>query len=183
MNSEIKIIDGFLLNPELYRDAALTAPFQSYHFEKETFHGIYPLALTELVPARIADRFPHAEPTLSFLRKSPLGQVEPHFIHTDIDMGEWSSILYLNPNPPDGDGTTFWTHSKTGTIGSMVPHERSEEGMTSKGWVARESVQAKFNRMVIWPSWLFHSRSIPENWGEGDEARLTQVTFGKGGVQ
>ncbi len=181
--SEIIVLDDFLNDPEKYRELAIGADFKTFTFEAETFHGIYPLALTELVPTRISQMFPSADPTLSFLRKSPFGQVEPHFIHTDIDMGNWSAILYLNPEPPKGDGTTFWTHSRSGTIGSIIPHERSEEGMTARGWAVRESVQSKFNRMVFWPSWLFHSRSIPENWGEGDEARLTQVTFGKGKIQ
>ncbi len=183
MTPEILIFDNFLERPESYLDAAKKSEFRTFAFEKATFHGICPVELDGPVPSRIAGMIPKARPMLSFLRKSPLGQIEPHFIHTDIDMGEWSAILYLNPNPPDGDGTTFWTHSKTGTIGSMVPHERSEEGMTARGWSARQSVQAKFNRMVIWPSWFFHSRAIPENWGSGDEARLTQVTFGLGDIQ
>lgn len=120
--------------------------------------------------------------TLSFFRKSPLGQEEPHFIHTDIDMGDWSAILYLNPDPPEGDGTSFWTHTASGAIESLIPHERSEEGRTAIGWELRQHVQARFNRLVIFPSSFFHSRAIPENWGEGDEARLTQITFGRGDI-
>lgn len=178
----IIIIDDFLPDPSTYRAAALSQDFRSFHFEKEncTFHGIAPLALSDVVPAMIKARYPQCEPTLSFLRKSPRGQVEPHFIHSDIDMGDWSAILYLNPYPPLNDGTTFWTHNATGAIESNVPHERSVEGMTPAGWTARQKLHGAFNRMVIWPSAYFHSRSIHENWGEGDLARLTQVTFGKG---
>ncbi len=122
------------------------------------------------------------KPSLSFFRKSPLGQEEPHFIHTDIDMGDWSAILYLNPEPPEGDGTSFWMHKRTAAIQSFIPHERSEDGKSAINWERIQHVQAKFNRLVLFPSSFFHSRAIPENWGEGDEARLTQVTFGTGDV-
>lgn len=178
----IKIIDDFLPDPSLYRNSALTQDFRSFHFEAEkcTFHGIALIALSDVVPTMIEALYPQCDPTLSFLRKSPHGQVEPHFIHTDIDMGKWSSILYLNPDPPDGDGTTFWTHESSHAIESLIPHERSAEGQSTKGWTARQHVQARFNRLLIWPSTYFHSRSIFENWGEGDLARLTHVTFGKG---
>lgn len=178
----ITIIDDFLPDPSSYRAAALTQDFRSFHFESEkcTFHGIALIALSDIIPTMIQAAYPKRVPTLSFLRKSPRGQVEPHFIHTDIDMGDWSAILYLSQNPPPDDGTTFWTHNATGAISSVVPHERSAEGMTPNGWTARQKVHGAFNRMVIWPSTYFHSRSIHENWGEGHLARLTHVTFGKG---
>lgn len=175
----IKVIDNFLGEPESYRRDALALEFNSIHFENCSFHGIAMGGRSGELATRLCAEFPGIQPSLTFFRKSPLAQTEPHFIHTDIDMGEWSAILYLNQNPPDGDGTCFWTHRGTGAIGSFVPHERSSEGHYTEGWILREHVQAKFNRLLMFPSSYFHSRAIHENWGAGDAARLTQVTFGK----
>lgn len=181
--SDIRVFDNFLPNPEAYREAALDMSFQSFHFEHCVFHGIATLPLDGPVTMRIREMFPFAYPTLSFFRKSPAGQVEPHFIHTDADMGKWSAILYLNPTPPAGDGTAFWTHTETQAIESSEPHERSDEGRTTAGWTLRRTVEAQFNRLAVFPSTLFHSRSIYGNWGRGDDARLTQVVFGEGAAQ
>jgi hypothetical protein len=177
----IHVIDDLLQNPEAYRREVLSREFRSFEFPGCTFHGI---ALGEpqggLTAALL--RLFHVEPSITFFRKSPKGQKEPHLIHTDIDMGDWSAVLYLNPDPAPGDGTDFWTHSG-GDIESSIPHERSEEGRLTDGWTLRHHVQAKFNRLVTFPSRYFHSRAIPENYGVGEDARLIQVAFGLGVMQ
>lgn len=178
--SGITIFDNFLDDIDRYREHALSLEFKSYDFGHCVFHGIAVGGRSAELPGEITRILPNLTPSLTFFRKSPEGQVEPHFIHTDIDMGDWSGILYLNPEPPKGDGTTFWTHKGTQSIKSLTPHERSEEGNTPSHWEPRKVVQAKFNRLLMFPSSYFHSRNIHENWGEGESARLTQVTFGKG---
>lgn len=186
MTRGVNVFDDFLNSPGAYmrnlcgllRDPAA---FRTFEFPEATFHGIHLVALDSLVPAHIA-AVTGGTPSLSFLRRSPLHQVEPHFIHSDVDMGEWSAILYLNAEPPEEDGTAFWTHNPTGTIESSVPHERSIEGKTAMGWSLRKVVHAKFNRLLIFPSSYFHSRAIFENWGNSENARLTQITFGTGDI-
>lgn len=174
----IRVFDNFLDNPDEYREEALKLNYRTYDFPNCSFHGIALSGMTAIVTDKLENV--GLKPELSFFRKSPLGQVEPHFIHSDVDMGEWSAILYLNPNPPAGDGTAFWTLVATGDIESMIPHERSEEGRDPKNFDLRCSVQAQFNRLLMFPSSYFHSRRIHDNWGDGADARLTQVTFGKG---
>jgi hypothetical protein len=94
-------------------------------------------------------------------------------------MGEWSALLYLNPEHPRSDGTAFWKHLPTGEIENSIPHLRSDEGRkVSDKWEIWKAVPAKFNRLVTFPSTYFHSRSIFDNYGDGDDARLVQVTFG-----
>src|SRR5690348_9054526 len=165
----IKVLDDFLQNPEQYRREALKLEYRTYEFPECSFHGIALSPLTLTVTKKLAGA--GLQPELSFFRKSPKGQIEPHFIHSDIDMGEWSAILYLNPNPPAEDGTAFWTHKATGAIESMIPHERSIEGRDPENFHLRRLVQAKFNRLLMFPSSYFHSRAIHENWGEGESAR------------
>ena len=174
------VMDGVLENPQAYREHCLSLEYRDYDFGHCIFRGIgLGIVCTELM-AKIKDINASLQPTLTFVRKSPKGQAEPNYIHTDIDMGEWSALLYLNPNPPAEDGTTFYTHKETGTIGSFVPHERSIEGHHPELWEVREKVDAKFNRLLMFPSHYFHSRAIFDNWGEDTNARLVQVTFGKG---
>lgn len=180
--NKVKVFDNFLLNIGEYTAHALKQGFRSYHFDHCSFHGISIVDIDSQVPAMLKEMYPGAEPTLSFFRKSPEGQVEPHYIHTDVDMGDWSAILYLNIDPPESDGTVFWKHRDTGAIESSIPHERSSEGLTQAGWQPWRRVEAKWNRLLVFPSRYFHSRSIQENWGIGDMARLTQVTFGKGDI-
>ena len=38
-------------------------------------------------------------------------------------------------------------------------------------------VKARTNRLVIFPSYILHSRNILKNYGEGDDARLIQVCW------
>jgi hypothetical protein len=178
--SGLRIFDNVLVRPQEYREKVLKLPFLTYDFGFCKFHGIaVDGPCTELLHW-IKGKFSSLTPTLTFFRKSPLGQEEPHYIHTDVDMGDWSALLYLNPEPKQGDGTTFWTHRPTGTIESSIPHERSREGDTVDNWDVREHVHSKFNRAVLFPSTYFHSRAIHENWGDGDDARLVQVVFGTG---
>jgi hypothetical protein len=165
--------------PEAYREQALGLEFRSYEIGGDTFHGIA-MPTPPDIAAFIQKTYPQAVPTLSFFRKSPEGQTEPHFIHTDVGMGSWTAILYLTPEPPAEDGTTFWVHKASNTLESAEPLEHLEEGSTASGWTPWTKVTAMFNRMVMFPVEFYHSRSIFENFGEGDTARLTQVVFGTG---
>jgi hypothetical protein len=176
----IHILDDTLPMIEQYRQEALALEYRSYDFEHCTFHGIAVGGPAAALGAQIQRLFPQLTPKITFFRKSPEGQKEPHFIHTDIDMGQWSAILYLNHCPPESDGTSFWTHELTGAIGSDVPHERSEEGKYLNGWERRFTVHARLNRLVMFPANYFHSRALYQNWGSGNDARLTQVVFGTG---
>ena len=175
----IHVFDNFLDEPLRYRDDALKLEYQTHTFPEATFHGIALGGRTGEVPAKLSGIFRDTRPTLTFLRKSPIGQVEPHFIHSDIDMGKWSAVLYLTPETASGDGTSFWTFKQTGEIQSMIPHHLSKEGTDPSLWNLRLWVPALFNRLVVFPSSWFHSRSIFDNYGEGKDARLTQVTFGE----
>ncbi len=175
----VRVFDDFLPGAEAYRARALALDYATFSFPDATFHGIAIPPAPE-VPAALKARFPALTPTLTFLRRSPLGQKEPHFIHTDVDMGEWSALLHLTAAPLAGDGTAFWRHLATGEIENGVPHERSAEGQTTSGWKRWNFVRARFNRLIIWPAAYYHSRAIFDNYGKGDDARLTQVTFGTG---
>ena len=173
----LAVLDDVVINPRLYRDAALAHRFASVEAGPDVFHGIAACADPEL-PTLLMRALPAgAAPTLSFFRQSPAGQVEPNYLHTDAMMGDWTAILYLNPDPPAGDGTSFWRRRETEDDRGAVIDDTMVDLAQWERW---HHVDARFNRLLIFKSDLYHSRAIAENYGEGDEARLIQVVFGRG---
>jgi len=180
----IRVLDDVLPDPEGYRAAALYLDFHDIQpCESVTFHGMADVGRSPLSDL-LAERF-GLTTTTSFFRLSPEGQEEPNYIHTDQDMGEWTAILYLHPEPPKQDGTVFWRSVKTGEIQSVAsdPQEKYGEWLAWRDltlWDPWHTVNARFNRLLLFPSPYFHSRAIYENWGAGDDARLIQLCFGTG---
>jgi hypothetical protein len=103
----------------------------------------------------VSKLFPDYEVRFNFIRRSPLNQSEPNFIHTDEMMGDITCILYLNELSPVEDGTTIYDEDKNPLV----------------------VVYSKFNRMIAFDSDVFHSRNIFENFGHEQSARLIQVIF------
>lgn len=181
------VFDGVLADPVAYRAAALAGPFGSVSVAgDQCFHGIQ-ITDDPTFPRWITERFPQLTPTLSFFRQSPAGQLEPNYVHTDRDMGDWTAILYLNPQPAAGDGTTFWRHRKTGDFGSwtndaVALEDEHRAWRDLKQWEPVARIDAKFGRALVFSAERFHSRTLPENYGTGDDARLIQVAFGIGAL-
>lgn len=174
----VAVFDGVLLDPAAYRAQALRQSFADLPDGDAVFRGIAPAAddsLESIVADLLGD---HVDPTHTFFRQSPDGQREPNYIHSDASMGAWTGILYLNPDPPAGDGTTFWRHVGTGEV------EGTQDGISRdiSDWRAWLHVDARFGRLLVFRSALFHSRGLLDNYGSGDGARLIQVMFGRGDV-
>lgn len=172
----IHMFDDVLPDPMTYRTAALALPYGTVY----DFHGIAPADLT--LSDWIVMKCPSLKPTLSFFRLSPAGQREPHYIHIDREMGDWTAILYLVPHPPAEDGTRFWRHRASGAIGleRLPTADDLIAFMDESQWDTRLTVASVFNRLLLFPSGYFHSRAMLDNYGDGDEARLIQVVFGTG---
>jgi hypothetical protein len=178
---DIHIYDDVLPDPEGYRALALVHSFQTFVIGNVEWHGFAecePSGLTDW----LQDTRPDLTATLSLLRQSPDGQEEPHYIHTDRSMGDWSAILYLTPSPKAGDGTDFWRHRWSGVTESCAESatEMAQEAQAwsdQDQWSLRQHVASRFNRVVLFPAEYFHSRSLHENYGSGETARLTQIVF------
>jgi hypothetical protein len=178
----IRVFDDVLPDPMAYRAAALAQTFETHIHNTVPFHGI---AMSPPdVSALIMERFPSYQPTLTFFRQSPKGQMEPNFIHCDRTMGDWTALLYLTPDPPAEDGTDFWTHRPTGdtkstALGTESSLPEDEKIQATADWDRRTHVAGTFNRMLLFPAPYYHSRAIFDNFGDGDESRLVHVTFGE----
>lgn len=150
----ILILDDILKEPKTYVREALNCPFIDFKDGGKIFKNIQPRANDEF-EKEVLRLFPNHFVKFNFIRKSPYNQIEPNFIHRDDMMGDVTAILYLNEERPLEDGTTLY----------------DEQAVTAC------IVRSKFNRMVAFDSYTLHSRSIYENFGEGDGSRLIQVIF------
>jgi hypothetical protein len=184
----LRVHDGVLGHFHAYAAAARALPFRSVPVGAALFHGIAPCEDATLLDW-IRATYPHAVPTISFYRQSPAGQVEPNYLHTDRDMGDWTAIFYLTVDPPPEDGTTFWRDRDTGATASTATTEAdflAEWPTWREGdrWEPWHTVDAAPNRLVLFPAPLFHSRAIVDNYGTaGRDARLIQVVFGTGTLE
>lgn len=150
----ILVLDDILKNPKAYVEEALNCPFIDYKDGDKVFKNIQPRANDEF-EEEVLKLFPNHFIKFNFIRKSPYNQIEPNFIHRDDMMGDVTVILYLNEDKPIEDGTTLYDEQE---ITACI-------------------IRSKFNRMVAFDSDVLHSRSIYENFGEGDGSRLIQVIF------
>jgi len=108
------------------------------------------------------------------IRFSKQGDSFVQHIHFDGGLKtNWSGVIYLSKDHPNVDGTVFWKHKRTG----LEEMPRSVEGLAKYGWRSNDdirrfletdgvdqskwektlSVPYKYNRMVLFRPWLFHS--------------------------
>lgn len=152
----IMIADGVLSNPEAYLKDVLDNEFVDIYDGTNMFKNIQPRDFDDEFASSVLEIVgSEYEVAWNFIRKSPKGQEEPNFIHTDEMMGDLTAILYLTKDHPEEDGTTIY----------------GEDGKPSV------IVHSKFNRLFIFDAKLPHSRNIFENFGIGETSRLIQVTF------
>lgn len=179
----IRVFDEVFTDPLEYRRQALASEFKSVDLG-QVFHGIAaPDGFAQRLPEWVQAHLPGLTPTLTFFRKSPEGQIEPNFVHTDCSMGDWTGIFYLNPHAPEKDGTDFWIHRETGAIKSSPEFDGLADWNHPDKWDLLLHVASRFNRLLMFPAPLFHSRAMYMNYGSADESRLIQVVFGTGDLK
>ena len=170
----LSVFDAVLPDAAAYRAKALRSTFGDVPTPAGVFKGIA-VCDDPTVPAFLATQFPDLEVSLSFFRQSPRWQREPTWVHSDAAETDVTAILYLNPDPPVGDGTTFWFVDETGAMqGGPVDLETSHR---ANYWSQWHHVPAQLGRVIVFPANFYHSRGLRNNYGEGDSARLVQVCF------
>lgn len=147
--------DNVLKDPKDYVADIHTYGFQDVADGDNVFRNIQPRDIYDEFAQYVTNVFGGYKVNVNFIRKSPLNQEEPNFVHTDEMMGDITCILYLNEDAPSQNGTTIY--------------DEEEKPLAV--------VYSKFNRMIAFNSDLPHSRNLFENFGEGEQARLIQVIF------
>lgn len=154
--SYFSIFDDFLDNPQEHLADIRSGVFEDVDTNIGLFKGIQ-VRNNDTIEKIVTTYFPFHTVNMNFVRRSPIDQDEPTFIHSDAGQGDVTCILYLSENHPKDDGTTIYN--------SDNPEDKSVV------------FYSKFNRMLVFDSHLFHSRNIFRNFGSDDTARLIQVLF------
>ena len=147
--------DNIIKDPKAYVSDIHSHGFQDVADGDNTFKNIQPRDSNDEFAKYVTELFFGYKVSFNFIRKAPLNQEEPNFIHTDEMMGDLTCLLYLNEVAPNEDGTTIYDESKSPLL----------------------TIYSKFNRMIVFNSDAPHSRNIFENFGEDESARLVQVIF------
>ena len=147
--------DNIIKDPLSYVSDIHLHGFQDVADGEYTFKNIQPRDKNDEFAKYVSELFLGYKVDLNFVRKSPLNQEEPNFVHTDEMMGDITCLLYLNEQAPEDDGTTIYDEDKKPLL----------------------TMYSKFNRMIAFNADAPHSRNILENFGEGEAARLVQIIF------
>lgn len=126
-----------------------------------------------------------------FTKKGDTYTQDIHFDPGDNNCG-WAGVVYLTPDVENVDGTVFWKHKQTGlesiprTIEGIRQYGWNDtndlknflttEGVDYSYWDKTLSIPYKYNRLVIFRPWMFHSPG--PSFGETLEtSRLVQTFF------
>ena len=150
----IGIYEEVIKDVDLYVKDIFSAGFEDLDLkESGIFKSIQVRGMDELFNY-LSEAYPSYDTVLNFVRRSPKNQEEPNMVHTDDMMGDLTAILYLSKVHPEEDGTTLYHKGEKSCI-----------------------LKSAYNRLVVFPSHLYHSRNIYENFGVAEDARLIQVCF------
>jgi hypothetical protein len=175
----VQVYDDVLSDPDAVRAAILGVPAQSVPLGDQVFHGIRLLPPEALGPilGALGVFAPRTSPQVVFARQSPAGQLEPNDVHSDAAMGTTTAIVYLNPTPAEGDGTVFWQRKATGAVRGPWDADCEADSHDRDAWERWRTVDARYNRLLLFQADLYHSRALVSNFGVGDDARLIAVAF------
>ncbi len=154
----VDILDDFLEDVDEHVKEVLSSPFEDIQDGGNVFKNIQ-LRYIDIVSEKLLDLYPGYKVNFNLTRKSPKDQDEPNFIHHDSMMGELTAILYLNKRHPSDEGTKLYFTNADGSYDDSV------------------FMNMRYNRMIVFPSYVHHSRAVIENFGNGDSSRLVQVLF------
>lgn len=149
------VVENVLKYPNEYVSDIHLHGFEDLADGQHVFRNIQPRGNNDDFAKLVLELFPDYGIAFNFVRKSPLNQEEPNFIHSDEMIGDITCILYLNEISPVEDGTTIYDDDKNPLV----------------------KIYSKYNRMVAFGSDMLHSRNLFENFDEGETARLIQVIF------
>lgn len=191
----IWIFDDFLKCPEKEREKALGRQYETISHNGLNYRGI---VFDEDVRTlrRISDLiyFPVNESKCTiFFRRYLENEENETYIHSDVLIGGYTAILFLNTPEQCQGGTAFWRHKHYGwdhhPPGELLKRdglrdepklwsEIYEDGFDESKWDQVRMVPMKFNRLIVFWSPLYHSRFPKTAFGsELSSSRLIKVFF------
>lgn len=186
-------VDDFLPDPVAMRKLVIEGEFKT---ETGPDGGIY-TGINKVVDESIFHLLAAALenkiiPRLSFWRLDYEGEKPHSFVHSDDICAGWAALIYLNAPEQCRGGTAFYRHLPTGSISMPSDAELEASGVDvgafkeqmTKDWKTLEAwdfmgfVGMQFNRVVCYPTSMFHSRYPHEAFGKTPaDGRLVGVVF------
>ncbi len=156
------IIDDFLSSYQVLKQHSLSCCFSD--ITNPVDGVVYPFINVDIpeiakaeINKKLCELFGSVNINASFLRMSPEGVRVPHMAHTDISMGRYSLMLYLN----DADGGTgILCHKKTGI--SYTPEDQyfvdivTQDQNNPEAWNVVDMARMKQNRAAIFDANRYH---------------------------
>jgi hypothetical protein len=151
---KIGIYEEVIKDVDLYVKDIFSEGFEDIDLKEDGIFKNIQLRFYDELFDYLLEEYPTYSAVLNFVRSSTKNQEEPNWLHTDDMMGDLTAVLYLSKTHPNEDGTTLYHKNKKSCI-----------------------LKSAYNRLVVFPSHLYHSRNIYENFGKNEDARLIQVCF------
>lgn len=115
------------------------------------------------------------EPALMFFRRNELGAPEPYQAHNDLNMSEFTFILYFG----DKGGTAFVKHIETGMDHNQP--EFADEWLRDcnkpEAWEVTDFCNMRPNRGMFFDATRMHRGEPVEGYGSDGDARTILVCF------
>src|SRR5690349_7864790 len=199
MNHKVIIADDFF--PAHQVEKLYTSLMSAKFSEQKGPDAVYPNICTDHQPENAAEllgaahqRTRPVDLKLSCYRLGVNGEKDDTFCHADGIYAKWAAVVYLTKLVRVG-GTAFWMHIPTGL--DQVPdqglmnlagfnHDLWNKHLTAETnvpqhWALAGFAGFKFNRLVTYPTSMFHSRvpnDIVEPFGStAATGRLIWVAF------
>lgn len=145
-------------------------------YSPEMFYDVLSIALGRVI-----------KPALEYFRLGTKEDSSTTYIHADSGCAKNAAVWYLS-EPPDGvvAGTAFWRHRETGKW-ELSEDDRKDAALLAKldadgadesKWIMTGLVGQKFNRLVTYPTNVFHSRYPKDAWGnDASDGRIVFTSF------
>lgn len=181
------VVDNVLPDPDAVRGGAVRQSFGPREYEGETYQGVatqLELPAADLIGAALRLPAAQVQPTLQFWRLGLARDDTTTYIHADLIASPYAVLLYLSEPRAPLAGTAFWRNKRLDTD-ALSPHlDPAEydlinaEGHDEDAWEMTGLIGQRYNRLAIYPSFLFHSRYPRRAWGhDAETGRLVWVSF------
>lgn len=180
----VLLVDDFCKHAQAVRDHALTLDFGPQEYKGHVYNGIglYHLDMTEYLSDALG--WPVAQ-ELSFFRLGLEGDELTSYIHCDSVCSRFACVWYLTPADLCRGGTAFWRHKELGWdalpaegVDEKMAEKLNHDGNIEECWELEALAKMWWNRAVIYPSALFHSRYPRQSFGsDASDGRLIWCCF------
>lgn len=183
MRTTFTVVDDFFENPKALRAEILKS--SEFKGEISPFDSLFYPNISLTFPSGMLSEWKtkteevlgyDIKQSFSILRMSKQGYTPYQFVHHDANILPYASILYLNEFFPPNAGTALM-RSKV----FHVEHEQKEQipdVNDEHAWEVSALAAMKFNRILYFPSKLFHQARPLNGFGKTHEnARLIMASW------